>query len=365
MSRPAVAAPTRPGHRLPALDLPDRQERLHRPASAPEAPEEISIDSDDFKPQHEEAALPGRRRTDATVTRRRRARVPAQAFHEPAARPQHEILVLRELEGRSYDEIGEPPGPLARGRREPALPRPPPAARRLRGDRHRRALPEHAGRRSTASRTAARERVSAGRLSNSPARVQALPAPRRGHGTRLPRAGPRPEPRAPCRTAGRGLPAAAGVPAPQAGGSLRRARTRHPGRGWSRAPRSRARPPQCSSRRSSPRVGPVWPRRLQAGRCRAGTCPWWATRAVRATPAAAPATRAATPPVAAQAARAEAVPRARPAALRAPDRVGVAGNAGPAGPNGPAGGGQRRSSGRPWRPTRRGRSGHRRRKDHR
>ena len=89
--------------------------------------------------------------------------------------------------------------------------------------------------------------------------------------------------------------------------------------GWSRAPRSRARPPRFWSRRSSLRAGPAWPTRLRAAACRrSGTSRWWATRGRRAAQAAARATPATTPRGGAQAARGgSAAVRVQPV-LRAP-----------------------------------------------
>jgi RNA polymerase sigma factor (sigma-70 family) len=67
--------------------------------------EEISIDSDDFKPQHEGRLSQATPTTHKAVTQREDMHQLAQAF-SGLPRSQHEVLVLRELEGLSYEEIG-------------------------------------------------------------------------------------------------------------------------------------------------------------------------------------------------------------------------------------------------------------------
>jgi RNA polymerase sigma factor (sigma-70 family) len=67
--------------------------------------EEVSIDSDDFKPQHEGRLSQSAPTTHKAVSQREDMHQLAQAF-SGLPRSQHEILVLRELEGRSYEEIG-------------------------------------------------------------------------------------------------------------------------------------------------------------------------------------------------------------------------------------------------------------------
>jgi RNA polymerase sigma factor (sigma-70 family) len=67
--------------------------------------DEISIDSEDFKPQHEGRLSQGTPTTHRAVSQREDMHQLAQAF-SGLPRSQHEVLVLRELEGRSYEEIG-------------------------------------------------------------------------------------------------------------------------------------------------------------------------------------------------------------------------------------------------------------------
>ena len=102
--------------------------------------QEVSIDSDDFSP-HDEGRLS-----------QSRSRGPMRRSHGA-----HELESLRmafgdlpklaapdpgdeRARGALLRQDRQPHGPHARGGREPAVPRPPPAARRLRRDRHRRAL---------------------------------------------------------------------------------------------------------------------------------------------------------------------------------------------------------------------------------
>jgi RNA polymerase sigma factor (sigma-70 family) len=66
--------------------------------------EEISIDSEDFKPQHEGQLSQATPTTHRAVSQREEMHVLAQAF-SGLPRSQHEVLVLREFEGRSYEEI--------------------------------------------------------------------------------------------------------------------------------------------------------------------------------------------------------------------------------------------------------------------
>jgi RNA polymerase sigma factor (sigma-70 family) len=66
--------------------------------------EEISIDSDDFKPQHEGRLSQATPTTHKAVSQREDMHQLAQAFGG-LPRSQHDVLVLRELEGRSYEEI--------------------------------------------------------------------------------------------------------------------------------------------------------------------------------------------------------------------------------------------------------------------
>ena len=119
--------------------------------------QEVSIDSDDFNPQDE-----GRisQAGPAPTARFRSARTCTRFSRRSTACPssQHEILVLRELEGLSYDGDREPHGPFRGGRREHAVQGAPGLEGRVRRDRHRRALPAHAavdrrGRRGARRRT--------------------------------------------------------------------------------------------------------------------------------------------------------------------------------------------------------------------
>jgi RNA polymerase sigma factor (sigma-70 family) len=68
--------------------------------------EEISIDSDDFKPDFEGRISEGTPQTDIAFLQRQDLDNLRQAFGG-LPDSQHEILVLRELEGRSYQEIGD------------------------------------------------------------------------------------------------------------------------------------------------------------------------------------------------------------------------------------------------------------------
>ncbi|HZO59151.1 MAG TPA: RNA polymerase sigma factor [Solirubrobacterales bacterium] len=89
--------------------------------------QEVSIDSDDFSPVEEGRISQVASGTDATVARRNELESLRMAFHD-LPRTQHEILVMRELEGLSYDSIGNRMG-LTRGAVESLLFR---ARRRLR-----------------------------------------------------------------------------------------------------------------------------------------------------------------------------------------------------------------------------------------
>ena len=89
--------------------------------------QEVSIDSDDFSPVEENRISQAASGTDATVARRGQLESLRMAFHDLPP-TQHEILVMRELEGLSYDSIGNRMG-LTRGAVESLLFR---ARRRLR-----------------------------------------------------------------------------------------------------------------------------------------------------------------------------------------------------------------------------------------
>ena len=89
--------------------------------------QEVSIDSDDFGPVEEGRISQAAAGTDATVARRHELESLRMAFDD-LPRSQHQILVMRELEGLSYDSIGDRMG-LTRGAVESMLFR---ARRRLR-----------------------------------------------------------------------------------------------------------------------------------------------------------------------------------------------------------------------------------------
>jgi RNA polymerase sigma factor (sigma-70 family) len=81
--------------------------------------QEISIDSEDFSPVEEHRISQAASGTDATVARRNELESLRMAFHDLPP-TQHEILVMRELEGLSYDLIGDRMG-LTRGAVESLL----------------------------------------------------------------------------------------------------------------------------------------------------------------------------------------------------------------------------------------------------
>ena len=80
---------------------------------------EVSIDSDDFSPQEEGRISQSVSGTDAQVARRKELESLQMAFGD-LPRSQHQILVMRELEGLSYDRIGSRLG-LSRGAVESQL----------------------------------------------------------------------------------------------------------------------------------------------------------------------------------------------------------------------------------------------------
>ena len=81
--------------------------------------QEVSIDSDDFGPGEESRLSQTATGTDAAVARRGQLESLRMAFHDLPP-TQHEILVMRELEGLSYDSIGDRMG-LTRGAVESLL----------------------------------------------------------------------------------------------------------------------------------------------------------------------------------------------------------------------------------------------------
>ena len=89
--------------------------------------QEVSMDSDDFSPVDESRLSQVAAGTDAAVARRNQLESLRMAFDDLPP-TQHEILVMRELEGLSYDSIGSRMG-LTRGAVESLLFR---ARRRLR-----------------------------------------------------------------------------------------------------------------------------------------------------------------------------------------------------------------------------------------
>ena len=80
---------------------------------------EVSIDSDDFSPQEEGRISQSVSGTDAEVARRKELESLQMAFGD-LPQSQHQILVMRELEGLSYDRIGSRLG-LTRGAVESQL----------------------------------------------------------------------------------------------------------------------------------------------------------------------------------------------------------------------------------------------------
>ena len=80
---------------------------------------EVSIDSDDFSPQEEGRISQSVSGTDTEVARRKELESLQMAFGD-LPQSQHQILVMRELEGLSYDRIGSRLG-LTRGAVESQL----------------------------------------------------------------------------------------------------------------------------------------------------------------------------------------------------------------------------------------------------
>ena len=197
----------------------------------------------------------------------------------------HEILVLRELEGLSYREIGERLGHEPPGGREHALPRAPAPDRGVRRARLRRALPAHPGdhRRPPASGALGARDAAPPR----PPRL-ALPAvPPRGDRRRARRrVAARATPRPPRDRARRRLPAAARLPARAASSRQRAdgAAVSEPmAAAWSKAVAAARR--ACSS----PASARAWPRTAAASRPRSSPTaprPPPRTRAAPARPAA-------------------------------------------------------------------------------
>ena len=227
---------------------------------------EVSIDSDDFSPQEEGRISQSVSGTDAEVARRKELESLQMAFGD-LPESQHQILVMRELEGLSYDRIGSRMG-LSRGAVESQLFR---ARRTLRDgfdeiDTGERCVRMRVTMEAAADglRTGMRERR---RLTIAPARLRRLPP----HGGRR-SASTTSRSRQPG-TAGSALRRIAGfLPLP---GFLRRrmedgvaARSTRWARPRSTAPRWPERRPRSWSPRRSPPAEPAWrPRRPAAG-CR-------------------------------------------------------------------------------------------------
>ena len=295
--------------------------------------QEVSIDSDDFGPGEESRLSQAATGTDAAVARRSELESLRMAFHDLPP-TQHEILVMRELEGLSYDSIGNRMG-LTRGAVESLLFR---ARRRLRdgfdeidtGARCESMRAAMEGVADGSARARERRRLSSHLHTASHAGAMRRPGPR------LPGARPRGEPRAPGGSPRGVLPAAAALPAPPAGdaaGGLGPAAQAGMEQGATLAGKATARDRRRGRRRRRRRSGAQGFRRRAAARGR--DLPWSATRAARA---------------AARAARGTATPAVAAAGGAAGGGQGAGGAAGrpgrrgrqcrhPAGPNGPAGGG--------------------------
>ena len=146
--------------------------------------EEVSIDANLLPPSEEIRLFRRGPSTHAAVTQKEDFKNLREAFGGlPPA--QSEMLVMRELEGLSYDEIAAPPGRDPRLRREHAVPRPAGPAGRVRRDHDRRALPADAPRDGAdggGHGWAARQ----ARARPSRARLPALPARRLRDGSRGP-----------------------------------------------------------------------------------------------------------------------------------------------------------------------------------
>ena len=230
---------------------------------------EVSIDSDDFSPQEEGRISQSVSGTDAEVARRKELESLQMAFGD-LPQSQHQILVMRELEGLSYDRIGSRLG-LTRGAVESQLFR---ARRTLRDgfdeiDTGERCVRMRVTMEATADglRTGMRERR---RLTIAPARLCRLSPHGGHHRPRRPRArgSPGPWPRA---APHRRPPAAARLPAAQDGGRSRGAQLGGPGRA-SRASRWPERRPRWWSPRRSPPAEPAWRQRRPEAGCRSRAC---------------------------------------------------------------------------------------------
>ena len=105
--RPAAHAPDRPADRLQAVDLRDRQERVHRrvPAVAARRGGLYRRRGRRWRPPTRPARRPGRR--PRPRSRRKQELAPLQGAFGGLSDDPSRILVMRELEGLSYAEIGE------------------------------------------------------------------------------------------------------------------------------------------------------------------------------------------------------------------------------------------------------------------
>ena len=144
--RAAPHARDRPADRVQAVDLRDRQERVHRRRSAARAAPRRSptTPTTAWAPPTTARLVSPAPTPDAAVEPKQTLDDLRGAFGG-LSEAHHQILVMRELEGLSYREIGERLGMSRPSVESHALPRPPPADRGVRRARHRRALPAHPG----------------------------------------------------------------------------------------------------------------------------------------------------------------------------------------------------------------------------
>ena len=96
----------RPAGRFQAVALPDRTQRLHRPDAPPGARRRGVRSTPTASRPPRSSASSGRRRPTTPRSRRRRTFKHLRQALTDLPDSQAEILVLRELEGLSYDDIG-------------------------------------------------------------------------------------------------------------------------------------------------------------------------------------------------------------------------------------------------------------------